>query len=75
MSWMDLSEYLLMEDGVRDRLADLRRSRELRSPARQARQRGRISAALTMVVPRLFKNDSKRRIDRVIDYFGNARTT
>jgi hypothetical protein len=62
MSWMDLSNYLVIEEAAAARIDDLRHEAashtSFETPAR----------------PRapLFKWDVPRRIDEVIDYFGDA---
>lgn len=62
MSWMDLSNYLVIEQAAAARIDDLR-------------DEAAADANLdTPVPPRapLFKWDVRRRIDDVIDYFGDA---
>ena len=62
MSWMDLSDYLVIEEAAAARVDSLRdeaaMDADVETPAR----------------PRapLFKWDVRRRIDDVIDYFGDA---
>ena len=62
MSWMDLSDYLVIEEAAAARIDDLRDEAtadvNVDTPART---RGP-----------LFKWDVRRRIDDVIDYFGDA---
>ena len=53
MSWMDLSDYLVIEEAAGARIGDLH---DEAAPPRAP----------------LFKWDVRRRIDDVIDYFGDA---
>lgn len=55
MSWMHLSDYLVIEEAAAARIDDLR-----------------DEAALSPLGT-LFRSDVRRRIDDVIDYFGEAR--
>jgi len=57
MSWMSLNDYVVLEASARDRLDDLHAE-------------SRAQAAGDEPPPALVKPDCPRRIDRVIDYFG-----
>jgi hypothetical protein len=66
MAWMNLSEYLLIDAAVRDRLGDLRRARPGTKPEK----------APTRTLPKILYIASvlrarPRAIDRYIDYFGD----
>ena len=62
MSWMDLSEYLALEETAAARIDDLHDEAASRPPVANPVPRGP-----------LFKWDVRKRIDDVIDYFGDAR--
>jgi hypothetical protein len=61
MSWMDLSEYHVIEERAGARIEDLRDEAASHAPV-EIPVRGP-----------LFKWDVRKRIDDVIDYFGDAR--
>ena len=58
MSWMDLSEYRVIEETAAARIDDLHDEAASHAPALRGP---------------LFKWDVRKRIDDVIDYFGDAR--
>lgn len=63
MSWMDLSNYLVIEEAAGARVDGLRD---------EAAADANVEAPAPPRAP-LFKWDVRRRIDDVIDYFGEAR--
>ena len=63
MSWMDLSDYLVIEEAAAARIDDLRDEAALDTSVEVPAPPG---------AP-LFKWDVPRRIDDLIDYFGDAR--
>lgn len=63
MSWMHLSEYLVIEEAAAARIDDLRD---------EAAADANVNTPAPPRVP-LFKWNVRRRIDDVIDYFGDAR--
>jgi hypothetical protein len=62
MSWMDLSDYLVIEETAAARIDDLRDEGSSHAPGKSPVLRGP-----------LFKWDVRKRVDEVIDYFGDAR--
>ena len=62
MSWMHLSEYLVIEESAAARIDDLHD---------EAARRANVEMPSSPRAP-LFKWDVRRRIDDVIDYFGDA---
>ncbi|OLD78683.1 MAG: hypothetical protein AUG87_00780 [Candidatus Rokubacteria bacterium 13_1_20CM_4_70_14] len=69
MGWMDLSEYVLIEGAVRDRLRDLRRTIERRG-LRAAE--ARMSTLATVLYVASVLRARPRAIDGYIDYFGDV---
>jgi hypothetical protein len=65
MGWMDLSEYVLIEEAARDRLGDLRVVRR-GTPPKEATMS--TLAKLLYIASAL--RAGPRAIDRYIDYFG-----
>lgn len=68
MSWMNLSDYLLIETAARERLSELRRGaeperRDAVAPPSSLRAMLYMSSALRV---------KPREIDRYIDYFGDS---
>ena len=68
MSWMDMSEYLLIETAARDRLDSLRRAAMPRDPSAAAAP----SALRAMLYISAALRAKPRDIDRYIDYFGDT---
>ena len=68
MSWMDMSEYLLIETAARDRLDELRRAAMPRHPTAAAAP----SALRAMLYVSAALRAKPRDIDRYIDYFGDT---
>jgi len=68
MSWMDMSEYLLIETAARDRLDGLRRAAILRNPSAAAAP----SVLRAMLYVSAALRAKPRDIDRYIDYFGDT---
>jgi len=68
MSWMDMSEYLLIETAARDRLDELRRAAMPRDPSAAAAP----SALRAMLYVSAALRAKPRDIDRYIDYFGDT---
>jgi hypothetical protein len=62
MSWMDLSDYLVIEETAAARIDDLRDEGSSNAPVKSPVLRGP-----------LFKWDVRKRVDEVIDYFGDGR--
>jgi len=68
MSWMDLSEYILIEGAVRDRLDDFRRASAWRGVT--AKEAPMSTVAWILYVASVLRA-RPRAIDRYIDYFGD----
>ena len=67
MGWMDLSEYVLIDGAVSDRLGDLRRARRGTLPAEAP-----ISVFAKILYIASARRARPRAIDRYIDYFGDG---
>jgi hypothetical protein len=68
MSWLDMSEYLLIEAAARDRLDGLRRAAVSRDPSAAAPP----SSLRAMLFVSAALRAKPRDIDRYIDYFGDT---
>jgi len=68
MGWMSLSEYLLIEETVRERLGDLRRTTERREVKAGVAAMPTFATILYVASALLAR---PRAIDRYIDYFGD----
>lgn len=69
MSWLDMSEYLLIETAARDRVGELHREA---LPERRPRVVTRPSRLRTMLYVSSARRAKPRDIDRYIDYFGDS---
>jgi hypothetical protein len=69
MSWLDMSEYLLIETAARDRVDELRHEA---LPERQPRAAAPPSRLRTMLYAASARRAKPRDIDRYIDYFGDS---
>jgi hypothetical protein len=68
MSWLDMSEYLLIETAARDRLDGLRRAAMSRHPNAAAPP----SSLRAMLYVSAALRAKPRDIDRYLDYFGDS---
>jgi hypothetical protein len=68
MSWLDMSEYLLIETAARDRLDGLHRAAMWRHPSAAAPP----SSLRAMLYVSAALRAKPRDIDRCIDYFGDS---
>jgi len=68
MSWLDLSEYLLIEAVARDRLGDLRQAVMPQRPSAAAP----LSSLKMLLCVSSALRARPRDIDRYIDYFGDS---
>lgn len=68
MGWMDLSEYRLIEEAVRDRVGDLRRAAVWRG---MKAEEDPTSTLATILYVASALRARPRAIDRYIDYFGD----
>jgi hypothetical protein len=68
MSWLDMSEYLLIEAAARDRLDGLRRAAMSLNPSATAPP----SSLRAMLYVSAVLRAKPRDIDRCIDYFGDS---
>lgn len=69
MSWLDMSEYLLIENAARDRLGELHRDA---LPERRPRAVTPPSRLRTLLYVSSARRAKPRDIDRYIDYFGDS---
>jgi hypothetical protein len=68
MSWLDMSEYLLIETAARDRLDGLHRAAMSRHPSAAAPP----SSLRAMLYVSAALRAKPRDIDRCLDYFGDS---
>ncbi len=68
MSWMDLSEYLLIEDAARDRLGELQRA----AAAERSAATAPVASLKAILSASAALRARPRDIDRYIDYFGDS---
>jgi hypothetical protein len=69
MSWLDMSEYLLIETAARDRVSELHRDA---LPERRPKVVTTPSRLRTMLYVSSARRAKPRDIDRYIDYFGDS---